>query len=204
MSSDLIYVFFLVGSFLLGSIPFGIFVAKKFGVRDVRHQGSGNIGATNVTRLAGFWPAGLLTLFLDFLKGLLILLPLQMSWLTIDGFEPTREMLWSIGAIAVFGHCFSPWLKFNGGKGVATCFGVLFVLSPWSALAGLFGFGMAYLITRVGAIGSLTGLFFALFLHLVFYPLSFYMMIIKTIMLLVLYRHESNLDALLLSREENI
>jgi glycerol-3-phosphate acyltransferase PlsY len=204
MSRDLIFALFLVASFLLGSIPFGIFVGKKFGIEDLRRAGSGNIGATNVTRLAGFWPAGFLTLLLDVLKGLILLLPIQMAWISIEGFEPSREMLWSIGAVAVLGHCFSPWLKFNGGKGVATCFGVLFVLSPWSGLAGMIAFGIAYVVSRVGAIGSLTGLFFALFLHLVFYPLGMYMVIMGAMMLLVLYRHEPNLDALLKSREQKI
>jgi len=109
------YVFILL-SFLFGSIPFGMFIARSFGVGDIRAEGSGNIGATNVARVAGFWPAGFLTLFLDVLKGLLVIVPVKLNWLGLDHFQPSQELLWSIGLAAVIGHCFTPWLKFQGGK----------------------------------------------------------------------------------------
>ncbi len=194
---------FILFSFLLGSVPFGVFVARFYGVNDIKREGSGNIGATNVARVAGFWPAGFLTLFLDVLKGVLLLLPLQQKWLIFDGFEPTEETLWAIGLAAVLGHCFTPWLKFRGGKGVATSYGVLLALAPWSGLVAVFAFLLTFFSTKIGSVSSLTGLILAAALHLVFYPLGPYVILLVTMIFLIIYRHESNLDALLEKRENS-
>lgn len=194
---------FVVLSFLMGSIPFGVFVARFYGVNDIKSEGSGNIGATNVARVAGFWPAGFLTLFFDILKGIVIILPLQQGWLPLEGFEPSSELLWSVGLAAVLGHCFTPWLRFRGGKGVATSYGVLIVLAPFSGLVGVLAFLLAFLSTKIGSVGSLTGLVLAGALHLVFYPLGPYVALLAAMILLIIYRHDSNLDALLEKRENS-
>lgn len=194
---------FILLSFLLGSIPFGVFVARFYGVSDIKSEGSGNIGATNVARVAGFWPAGFLTLFFDILKGIVLLLPLQQKWIPLEGFDPSAELLWAVGLAAVLGHCFTPWLKFRGGKGVATSYGVLIVLAPWSGLVGALAFLLAFLSTKIGSVGSLTGLVLAGALHLVFYPLGPYVALLAAMILLIIYRHESNLDALLEKRENS-
>ena len=134
-------------AFLMGSIPFGLLVARIFKVKDLTSQGSGNIGATNVSRVLGFWPAGALTFALDLLKGILpvlALLPMgSQIWLGTFGLPETdfsATAIWSAGLFAVLGHCYSPWLHFKGGKGVATGFGVLVVLSPLAGLAGILAF----------------------------------------------------------------
>jgi len=193
----------VVLAFLIGSIPFGVFIARGFGVKDIRVEGSGNIGATNVARVAGFWPAGFLTLLLDVVKAIVILLPLKMGWFGIENFEPTPELLWSVGLAAVIGHCFTPWLKFQGGKGVASSYGVLIVLAPLSGLVGAVAFLLAFLATRTGSIGSLTGLVIAGAIHLVFYPLGPYVALLAAMILLIIYRHDQNLDALLEKRENS-
>jgi len=115
-----------VVSYLLGSIPFGYLIVQISHGRDVRSSGSGNIGATNVARVAGR-PAGLATFLLDGGKGYLAV------WLAIHWFH--ADVLWVMIAavVAVLGHMFSCWLKFHGGKGVATGLGVFLPIS-WQAM----------------------------------------------------------------------
>lgn len=117
-----------LGAYLLGSIPFGLLFARLFGGGDVRKSGSGNIGATNVARVAGPLPA-VLTLIFDFAKGAVPV------WLA--GRVTNESAGWMVIAAlaAIAGHCFPIWLKFSGGKGVATAAGAFCVLCP-SALLG--------------------------------------------------------------------
>src|SRR6476619_284003 len=110
----------LIG-FMLGAIPFGVIIAKRRGV-DIRKQGSGNIGATNVTRVMGLG-AGLLVLVLDALKGAAAV----MLATHVSGFDPIIAMT---GFAAILGHCSSPFLGGKGGKGVATALGVFLVVAP--------------------------------------------------------------------------
>lgn len=134
--------------FALGSVPFGVLVLHLMGGPDPRTVGSGNIGATNVTR-AGGRAAGAATLVLDALKGAVP----AMAFLHLQGPVPAA----CAGAAAVAGHCFSPWLRFRGGKGVATFLGVACVLAWPASLA----FGVAYLAlagtVRIASIASLGG-----------------------------------------------
>ena len=122
------WLLIIPAAYLLGSIPFGLILTKLFGAGDVRKSGSGNIGATNVARTAGTF-AGVLTLFLDAAKGAIPV------WLSsrLTGGNTTWMML--AGFAAIVGHCFPVWLKFKGGKGVATAAGIFLMLSPW-AFAG--------------------------------------------------------------------
>lgn len=120
----------LVAAYLLGSIPFGLLLAKLFGGPDVRKTGSGNIGATNVARVVGPF-AGILTLLLDAAKGALAV------WLAARVAESDATVMILAGLFAMLGHCFPIWLRFRGGKGVATAAGVFLTLSP-SAMVGAF------------------------------------------------------------------
>jgi glycerol-3-phosphate acyltransferase PlsY len=115
-------------------------------------MGSGNIGATNVTRVFG-WYAGLLVFVIDFLKGYLPL------WALVKFYPVTSSWLLTASGLAlVIGHCFSPYLKFKGGKGVATSLGCLAFLIPQGALVGLAVYLLALAITRISAVGSLSGI----------------------------------------------
>lgn len=184
-------------AFLIGSIPFGLLISHLYGVDNLRGQGSGNIGATNVSRVVGFWPAGFLTFLLDALKGILLIAPIRFHWVP-DGIIPeSKTLLWSLALLAVLGHCYSPWLKFKGGKGVATVFGAILLLAPWSGICGGIAFGLTYLATRKGAAGSLIGLITALSIHRIFYPYEPAFLIFGFMVLVVIYRHESNLDQFL-------
>ncbi|MBC7693419.1 MAG: glycerol-3-phosphate 1-O-acyltransferase PlsY [Methylotenera sp.] len=199
----------LVIAFLLGSIPFGLLVARLFQVKDLSSRGSGNIGATNVSRVLGFWPAGAMTLALDMFKGMLpvilLLPPVLAIWADAAGLPSTEVspmLIWATGLAAVLGHCYSPWLKFKGGKGVATGFGVLLILSPWSALTGFAAFVITFLSRRTGSLSSLAGLMVASITHLILYSTAGYLWFGALLILVILIRHESNLNALLESREK--
>jgi glycerol-3-phosphate acyltransferase PlsY len=148
-------VVLMICGYLVGSIPFGLLVARIFAGVDVRSVGSGNIGATNVGRAAGVGPA-VLTLVLDALKGAV---PVSATTWVLAG-EPEHILsLWRalVGLAAFLGHVFPLWLGFRGGKGVATALGVFAVLAPWAALVGLGTYGVFFLLTRISAVGSLAG-----------------------------------------------
>ncbi|MGR4064758.1 MAG: glycerol-3-phosphate 1-O-acyltransferase PlsY [Vulcanimicrobiaceae bacterium] len=141
------------GSFLVGSIPFGYLIGRFFYRADIRQSGSGNIGAMNALRTFGKRGAAAV-LVLDAVKGALpvVLARIVFGGSGIDGLEAVAA------AFAVLGHCFSPWLGWKGGKGVATSFGAIFALS-W--LAGLVVVGTwilgALVFTRYSSVGSMAG-----------------------------------------------
>ena len=142
----------LVGAYLCGSIPFGLLLSKAFAKTDVRAAGSGNIGATNVARVAGK-KLGVVTLALDALKGAVPVL--VAGALTDDDVRPLAES--TAGLLAFCGHCFPIWLRFKGGKGVATGAGVLLAHIPLIAGVGVLGFAATYAATRFVSAGSLVG-----------------------------------------------
>ena len=204
-----------VAAFLLGSIPFGLLMARAFRVNDLQSRGSGNIGATNVSRVVGFWPAGALTFLLDVLKGFLPVLvvslaAVQSGWATwwegmgYSGVEITDRVIWLVGFFSVLGHCFSPWVGFKGGKGVATGFGAILMLSPWAGLVGIAVFAFTFFKTKTGSLSSLSGLIAVAMAHLVIHDhhaYGSYLWVGAAILFLILVRHESNLDGLLEGQE---
>jgi glycerol-3-phosphate acyltransferase PlsY len=196
------------GAFALGSIPFGLWVARASGGVDPRTRGSGNIGATNVSRVLGFWPWGFATFALDFGKGLLPALAVRSGWVAGAwdiggaGLASRDPLAWAPGLCAVLGHCYSPWLGFKGGKGVATGLGALAVLSPLAALFGALAFWLAFAATKTGSLSSLSGLLAGAVSHVLLAPVGTYLWIGGALALVILVRHESNLDALLQDREQ--
>ena len=148
-SSELSVVWIPFGAYLLGSIPFGVLLARLAGAGDVRSAGSGNIGATNVARVAGPL-AGILTLVLDTAKG-------AAAVLLADRLANGSAMWVILAGLAVLmGHCFPIWLRFKGGKGVATALGVFLMLSPPSALAALFVFVLVVGYWKYVSLGSIS------------------------------------------------
>jgi glycerol-3-phosphate acyltransferase PlsY len=145
---DALGVLLLSGSYLSGSVPFGLLLTRWAGHGDVRQQGSGNIGATNVLRTAGK-KLGALTLLCDALKGAIpvgvanLLMPELVAW---------------CGLCAFLGHLFPVWLRFKGGKGVATALGVMLAAAPAAgALACLTWLGVAKLC-RISSLAALVGI----------------------------------------------
>jgi glycerol-3-phosphate acyltransferase PlsY len=188
---NLFYFLIILGSYLLGGFPTGVVLTKrKYGL-DVRDMGSGNIGATNVTRVFG-WYAGLLVFVIDFLKGYLPL------WVWVKFYPLTTPWLLTASGLAlVIGHCFSPYLKFKGGKGVATSLGCLAFLIPQGALVGLVVYLLALAITRISAVGSLSGIL----------SMWIYLLVVKSeapqtafvilVSLIVISRHHQNIRRLI-------
>ena len=191
---NFIPLIFCAAAFLMGTIPFGLLIAKLVGVEGLREKGSGNIGASNVSRVAGFWPAGFFTFLFDLLKGAV---PVAIALYKYQIDDALSFSLWMIGLCSVIGHCYSPWLKFRGGKGVATGFGVWLVLAPIPALMGILAFGLAFAYSRVAAVASLSGVLFALIALFGLAPVREFAWPASAIALMILVRHESNLDALL-------
>jgi acyl phosphate:glycerol-3-phosphate acyltransferase len=136
-------------SYLCGSIPFGLLLGKLLGGTDVRKAGSGNIGATNVARSAGLG-AGILTLLLDAAKGALPV------WVARHYFpdHASFQILAALAALA--GHCFPVWLKFRGGKGVATAAGVFAILCPVAALGAVLIFALVVAFWRYVSLASVS------------------------------------------------
>ena len=148
LTSPVAEMVLLLVSYLLGSIPFGVILARLFGGADVRKAGSGNIGATNVARVAGP-AAGVLTLLLDAGKGWFAV------WLARHFMHGASGLLVAAGFFALLGHCFPPWLRFRGGKGVATAAGVFAALCPEALLAALILFGLVVWFWHYVSLGSL-------------------------------------------------
>ncbi|HSD28707.1 MAG TPA: glycerol-3-phosphate 1-O-acyltransferase PlsY, partial [Vicinamibacteria bacterium] len=137
-------------AYLIGSIPFSFLVARAFGVHDVRQVGSGNVGATNVLRSAGK-AAGALALVLDVGKG-------AAASALAGRLAPGEAALPAAAAVAaVVGHMFPVWLRFQGGKGVATGLGAFAPLAPTAALVATAAFALVAAATRFVSLGSLSG-----------------------------------------------
>lgn len=197
---------FYLLAYFVGGIPFGLLISKFFTKIDIRDEGSKSIGATNVFRvLKEKDPSlakklGVATVILDALKGLVIILIAKFV-----GLSPSA--LWTIGVLAVLGHCFSPYLKFEGGKGVATAVGVLIYFLPietFIAFALWFLLGRTVRISSVSSLGALAGLIIAS--YLIHYDIPN----IKThaplliIAFIVVYKHIPNITRLLSGEEKQV
>ncbi len=140
-------VFWCLAAFACGSIPFGLLLVKLAGKGDVRAHGSGNIGATNVSRVGGK-ALGIVTLLLDILKGFLPVFLAKKAGVSLD-------LLSLLALAAVLGHVFTPWLKFQGGKGVATALGVILAVDAQLMVLPMATFVFALWLTRHVSLGSI-------------------------------------------------
>ncbi|NBX67375.1 MAG: glycerol-3-phosphate 1-O-acyltransferase [Proteobacteria bacterium] len=181
----------VLACYLLGGFPTGVALTKrKYGL-DVRDMGSGNIGATNVTRVFG-WYAGLLVFVIDFFKGFGPL------WLLNKYYPAMSPWCLSLSGLAlVLGHCFSPYLRFKGGKGVATSLGCLAFFVPEGALIGMGVYAIALAVSKISAVGSLAGIV-SLWLYMVFVsvprPIGFFVVVVSIV---VIFRHHQNIKRLI-------
>jgi len=186
------------GSYLLGSIPFGYLLVRIFRGEDVRRSGSGNIGATNVSRKSP--GLGALTLLLDALKGSAAV---GMTYLI----APTRPLMSVAALFAVLGHVFPLWLKFRGGKGVATALGSFLVIAPKAVLVAAGIFIAIVIVFRYVSLGSIMAV--ALFPLLV-YEMRAYgnapaaLALIAATSLLIVAKHHENIGRLLAGTESRV
>ena len=183
----------IAGAYLLGSIPFGLLVARSRGV-DIRKVGSGNIGATNVLRSVGK-PWGILVFLLDFLKGLApALLAARLSPVTDAGLY--------CGFAAIAGHNWPVWLGFKGGKGVATSAGVLAGAAPLTILPGLLTWIIVLKTTRYVSLASILAAVVVAASAWIFYADHPVVAALLTVLaLLVIVRHRANIGRLLRGEE---
>lgn len=187
-----IFSFCLILAFFLGSIPFGLVIARTFKGVDPRKAGSGNIGSTNVARLCGL-PWGILTLFCDIMKGLL---PALMA----VHFLPSAYMQSAVALAAVVGHIKSPFLGFRGGKGVATTIGALIPLAFWPLLCAVLCCVAVIAVTRYVSLGSMVMaaslvIFYALFGRFDLEPLALILLI------MIVWAHRANIGRLMRGEE---
>ena len=199
----------IILAFLIGSVPTGYLLNKYFGQGDIRKVGSGNIGATNVLRHSGKL-LGLLTLLIDIGKGVLVLelLFALMVNAELDSF------VWSdisiIGSSVVLGHIFSPWLKFKGGKGVATMLGVILFISMDAVtiemknifFVTIFSWLMIIFFTRYVALGSVISLTIATIYSFFYIQPVFLFFVLMT--LLITYKHKDNFERIKNKTEHKI
>ena len=201
----LIFAAVALASYFLGSIPAGYLAGRIAGI-DIRHAGSGNIGATNVTRVLGK-RYGYPVFIVDFLKGLMAV---TMSILIEKRAQPLSvptELIGIIAAIScVIGHSFPVWLSFKGGKGVATSMGALFGLMPFVALIAVAVWVITFEMTRYVSVASMTAALAVPISILILMPLKqtsgtalLYFSI--SIAALVIFRHRSNLSRLVRGTE---
>lgn len=186
-------VFAYVVAFLVGSLPFGVWVAKACGV-DITSRGSGNIGATNVARTLGKGP-GSVVLLLDVAKGAVCALsgPSLVSAGVLPAGPPHGLLL---GITAVVGHTASPWLRFRGGKGVATALGAVLAAAPIAGLVGLVVFAVSMVAIRIVSASSLLGAA-TIWAVAVYMDRDWRFVLPMTLMIgYVFYRHRENLRRL--------
>ncbi|MDY6820783.1 MAG: glycerol-3-phosphate 1-O-acyltransferase PlsY [Deferribacterota bacterium] len=190
------YFLILLLCYLIGSIPFGYLIVKFFKGVDIRNVGSGNIGATNVGRLLG--KKGFILVFLlDFLKGFL---PIYL----LSHYYPESYLLLISAMLVIFGHMFSLFLKFKGGKGVATSLGVFLALAPVGIILAVFVFLLVILLSKMVSLSSILSAFSAaLFLWLTnpWFELN---ITVSIIVLFIIIRHKDNIKRIVKGEEHKI
>ena len=202
-------------AYLLGSIPFGYILVRVFRGEDVRAIGSGNIGATNVAR-SGAKGLAIATLLLDASKGALAVAAARLLWSHLQGegyvldcFLCTRmgEAVMLAALFAVLGHMFPVWLRFKGGKGVATALGALLLIDPIPLVGCLALFGVIVAVTRYVSLGSIIAAatypaFLLLFGASHIWPMGIWPLAL--ISLLVIVKHHANIRRLLGGTENRL
>ena len=191
MDNNLIIVAFY--SYFLGSIPFGLILTKLFLQKDIRELGSGNIGTTNVLRTGNKFLAAS-TLIFDLLKGYLSI------YITLSFFE---SLVSYSGLICFIGHIFPVWLKFKGGKGVATYLGIILALSYKFFIIFGVSWVILSLLFRFASVSSIISTLI-IFLYAYFLESSSYSMILFIFFIVILYTHKENIARLKNSKENKI
>ena len=209
MINDLNYYWILISLFLfgyfIGSIPFGLILTKLSGLGDIRNIGSGNIGATNVLR-TGNKKIALLTLILDGGKGALAIFitSLFFKFLLIRNFIDLEALQSLVAVGAVTGHCFPVWLRFRGGKGVATGFGLIITLNIFVGLAALL---IWIITTKIFKISSMSALLAYLLIPiLMFFNSTENYFLIASLMIssICWFQHRENIRRLINGSEPKI
>jgi glycerol-3-phosphate acyltransferase PlsY len=198
-------VIIIIAAYLIGSIPSSVIVSRSQFNIDIRDYGSGNAGATNTFRVLGSkW--GSFVMLLDILKGFIaVKLALLLPFYVQNEFERTNFQI-GLGLAAVLGHIFPIWAEFRGGKGVATLFGLIIAVSPWTALSCVGVFLLVLYLTRFVSLSSiLASIAFPIFILIVFnVDNNAYRVFAIGVALLVLLTHQKNIGRLLSGNENKV
>lgn len=193
---------FFIAAYLIGGIPFGLLLAKKFAGVDVQSSGSKSIGATNVLRVVKETnpslakKLGAATLALDAIKGILVLVAAYFMGLS-------EATLWGISVLAVIGHCYSPYLGFEGGKGVATGMGVMMFMLPFETLIALVVWALGAKFIRISSLSSLTALMALIVASFVLHPEMAHAPVL-IIGFILFYKHIPNIVRLVKGEEKRV
>jgi glycerol-3-phosphate acyltransferase PlsY len=198
-------ILLIILAYLIGSIPTSVWVSRHFFDIDIREYGSGNAGATNTYRVLGpKW--GTLVMVIDMLKGILAVKLALLLPEYADNANNMQSLQTGLGLAAVIGHIFPIWADFRGGKGVATLFGLVLGISPWTALSCVGIFILVLYLTRFVSLSSiLASIAFPVFILVIFNvenPL--YRIFAITVALLVLLTHQKNIGRLLKGNESKV
>ncbi len=189
----LIYTALAASAYLIGSIPFGLILTKQAGLGDVRKIGSGNIGATNVMR-TGNKKLAIATLAMDALKGVVIVI-------LAKRIDAPNELAALCALFAVLGHIFPVWLKFKGGKGVATTIAVYWALYlPLGIFVSVAWLAM-FFISRISSLASITSIILANVISMTMGGDGLFIVTL-TISIIVVYKHKENIGRLISGKEE--
>jgi acyl phosphate:glycerol-3-phosphate acyltransferase len=208
MKTSILLIIFII-SYLIGAIPWGFIIAKLKGV-DIREHGSGNIGATNVTRTIGKrW--GVLCFFIDFLKGLLPVIAVKILFPSIWFLTPMQICFAIILTVlgTVLGHMYPIYLKFKGGKGVSTGAGALVAITPYAVICGLTVWIIVYKTSKFVSLASITAAIIVAILSFVFSVTNIYhidntlLYFVIFITLMAIYKHKSNIKRLINGTENS-
>ncbi len=199
-------VIFYITAYLIGGIPFGYILAKIFAGVDIKRSGSKSIGATNVLRVVKQKDEKLAkklavaTVVFDALKGAVLVLLAKLL-----GFPPA--VWWMVGILTVLGHCYSPFLKFEGGKGVATGMGVLLVLLPIETVIGIGVWAIVGKMSKISSLASLSGLTAVVIASFVIHPQLPHIQSHAPLLLLafiIFYKHLPNIKRLITGQEQKV
>ncbi|MDD2790073.1 MAG: glycerol-3-phosphate 1-O-acyltransferase PlsY [Sulfurimonas sp.] len=193
---------FFIAAYLVGGIPFGLILAKKFAGVDVKASGSGSIGATNVLRVVKETnpslakKLGAATLALDAIKGIVVLIAAYFMGVS-------ESTLWGISVLAVIGHCFSPYLGLEGGKGIATGMGVMMFMIPLETVIALVTWGIMAKTVRISSVSSLTGVAALLVSSFFIHPEMAHAPVVFIVFILY-YKHIPNIIRVIKGEEKRV
>lgn len=209
MSDSAIFTIWGLCGYLIGSIPFGLLLCLAFGYGDIRKSGSGNIGATNVLRCTQSKILALLTIAFDALKaGIIAFIALKTispKPIVFCGIVTQLNVLAALicGTLAVIGHNFPVWLKFKGGKGVASSFGLILALTPFTAIVAMLIWITSVIMFKYSSLAAIIAAIAAPLISF-FYNDLIYTIFITFLSVLLLVRHHANIARLLKGQESKV
>lgn len=191
---------FLLITYFIASIPFGLVLTKIFAKTDIRQLGSKNIGATNVARVVGK-KIGFVTLILDGLKGAIMIIIARFSF---SGISDLHLFMVLVAGVSVIGHIYPIYLKFKGGKGVATTAAVLLVLDPSVGALVLCCWIIVFALFRISSLSSLVAIFASIILSILLSAPTSQIILCIFLTILIFIRHKENISRLISGEEKKL